>query len=110
MVEFVACHVDTNSSSEDDKDRRGYADISFWSVPKHQKHACPHISSPLLAISTLAELHFSSAVWCRHVLPLSYLYKSLTNPCSQEEAVHVLFSHAARPAPGGQRLKTATAL
>lgn len=58
----------------------------------------------------VASCIFLSAVWRRHVPPPSYLYKSLTNPCSQEEAVHVLFSHAARLAPGGRSLKTATAL
>lgn len=67
-----------------------------------------------ICVSDCRELHFLSAVWSRHVLlpppPPSYLYKSLTNPCSQEEAVHVLFSHAARLTPGGKSLKTATTL
>lgn len=63
-----------------------------------------------ICVSGCCELQFLSAVWRRHVPPPSYLYKSLTNPCSQEEAVHVLFSHAGRLAPGGKSLKTATAL
>lgn len=63
-----------------------------------------------ICVSGCRELHFLSAVWRRHVPPPSYLYKSLTNPCSQEEAVHVLFSHAARLAPGAKSLKTAAAL
>lgn len=62
-----------------------------------------------ICVSGCRELHFLSAVWRRHVPPPSYLYKSLTNPCSQEEAAHVLFSHAARLAPGGKGLKTAAA-
>lgn len=70
MVEFVACHVDTNSSSEDDKDRCGYADISFWSVPKHQKHNYrpPHPTHFL----TSPPLLWQSVLWLSCILHLQY--------------------------------------